>query len=233
MEEPTQGASSNTATHSPAASLAPPSFPWVPRVLWAPWPACVGTVLYWTADPSLSGVRSRSGCIPTPHPSERGHSAKAGLNVKLKVSALVSEGLAPPQVTRGIWTPATTGVERGSPGTCSVKQRQHRPRPVQVVGEGKRDRMASASTHYTLFPSQELIPIWDQQGGGVYGHTGRNAKRGMGCVCEEPTPSLPPSLGVAPQPDPWPSVTITASLSKFPVKLRLGHNSWHQMLHRK
>lgn len=53
-----------------------------------------------------------------------------------------------------MWTLATIGVERGSLETSSGKQRQHRPRLLQVVGEGKRDRMASA-----LFPSKELIPI--------------------------------------------------------------------------
>lgn len=116
------------------------------------------------------------------------------------MSALVSEGLASAQVTRGMRTPATTGVERGSPGTCSGKQRQHRPRPMQVVGEGQRDRMASASAHSAPLSGADshLRPA----GGGAYGHTRRNAKRGVGDVCEEPTPSLPPSLGVALQPDP-------------------------------
>lgn len=183
---------------------------------------------YWTVAPSCWEPGLTQSVSPQ-YPEECRHSAKAGLSVKLKTSSLLKWGLAQPQIMEGC---ADTGGNEG----LSWPQQLPRKKPGQcgpasgpVVGrQGKGQNGISRCTPWGV--------IWADP------HTGQAGQECLS-VCQKECQSCSAKT--------WLSRTrhvlhsgqllnlthetliIALLLSKFPVRLRLGHNSWHQMLHTK
>lgn len=97
-------------------------------------PACIiSTIGLWLPSCGESGLIHS---VSPQHPAECRHSAKAGLSVKLKMSSLLNEGLAQPQMMEDC---ADTDHSQGLswPPVPSWKWAKHWPCPMQVVGRGK------------------------------------------------------------------------------------------------
>lgn len=204
-----RGDSSNEATswpcpgHAPLPGLSPSAF-WVTAL-------CVASPPWASSEVSLVllSLYPRSRCL-----------VKAGLNIRWRDH----HQLGPGTRTRG-WLTRTT--VRAELATVTSRRKSD---PVQGWGEEDRDRVARASQGTPVL--LRLTPIRGWQGQGAFRHPTRKA----GSLTAESwlfLKTFTPSLWVTPQPDPEYSVITTSPLSKFPVKLRLGHNWWYQMLHRK
>lgn len=143
------------------------------------------------------------------------------------MSSLLERGLAQPQVMKGwLCRHCLNGGLSWPPGSRGYTG----PEPVQVVEGWGNDRTARTRAHpelvtWTSFPpGASRVAVLISMPEGLPG--GCSAKNWL--LREQRLLHSAYLLN-----DPWRSVIIASSLSKFPVKLRLGHNSWHQMLQRK